>query len=85
MDDSDIIAACTTRIYDTPQSRVLIAEWLGGERLAEWLDDALVIIEQFARDQGCTKIEGSGRKGWERMLTSKGWRYLATTYEKDLK
>ena len=78
------VAAFTTRIYEVPQSRVFAIEWVGGVRLEEWIDEAIQILEQFARDSGCQKIEGHGRKGWEKILSRHGWHWLAVSFEKDL-
>ena len=79
-----IVASFTTRLYQTPQSKVCCIEWVGGARLHEWIDNVVLIVESFARDNGCQKVEGHGRKGWHKAAVKHGWHELATTWEHDL-
>lgn len=83
-DDAGIIAACATRLYDIPLGRILCVEWLGGGRLREWVGHLVPLLERYAKDLSCTKIEAHGRKGWKRILEEHGWRQFSVSYEKDL-
>ena len=83
-EEEDIISAFTCNIYDTAKSKICAVEYVGGSRLEEWLQEALNIIEKYARQFGCNKIEGHGRKGWEKYLTKYNWKFVAWTLEKDL-
>jgi len=82
-DEGEIYAACTTRIVITPQNKMLMIDWLGGERMDDWLDDALDVIESYAHDLGCERVEIIGRKGWK-VLRKYGWHDTAVVYQKEL-
>lgn len=66
--DRQIIAAATTRIMEYPRCRMLSGVFLGGERLKEWADMFLDVLEKFERDMGCSGLEFIGRAGWTRAL-----------------
>lgn len=68
------VATFTTRVTQTPKVRVMSMDWVGGTRMSEWLDDAMEMIERYARDMGCTRLEGGGRKGWVNALSKHGWK-----------
>lgn len=80
----EIIGAITTSIYNLPQGRVLAAEFAGGRDAARWTGDAARVIENYAKDMGCKKVEYIGRKGWMRWLKPRGYKLLHCTFEKDL-
>jgi hypothetical protein len=82
--DGEIKAAWTTRVYDVPLGRVMAFEWIGGEEVNEWVEEAISIGERYAKDMGCTRIEGHGREGWFRFLQRQGWQRLASSFEKEL-
>ena len=84
IEEDKIVAAYTTRVSDVPAGRICTVEWLGGERMYEWIDDAVEMTEAYARDMKCTRIEAHGRKGWKKFLNDHGWKELAVTYDKDL-
>jgi hypothetical protein len=79
-----IYGAVTTRFVEYPSCKVLSIEFVGGERLSEWKDDMLAVIENFAKNEGCSVLQGIGRRGWGRELMSNGWRQTAAIYEKEL-
>lgn len=79
----EIDAACTARIAQYPIGRVLCVEWLGGERMAAWLEEALEMLEVYAADMGCDRVEVYGRKGWK-ILKKYGWRDSAAIYRKEI-
>jgi hypothetical protein len=43
-------------------------------------------VEQFAKDNGCKRIESWGRRGWVKQLTrySSGWKEAYTVMSKDI-
>lgn len=83
-DGTDPVAAFTTRIADYPESRGLCMDWIGGARMAEWLPLAQPLMEQYARDSGCTHLEGYGRKAWGRWLQKYGWEPEYIAYRMEL-
>lgn len=44
-----------------------------------------VQLDALARSLGCSKITGTGRKGWARALGTLGYRAVAVEYEKGLR
>ena len=87
MDEDRVVAALTTRIIVYPQCKSLAMDWVGGSRggarMSEWLPKAHKVITKFAKENGCTQIEGYGRKGWNRWLRAYGWEphYIAYKME----
>jgi len=65
VDDKDgekVIAALTTRIIWYPNRKAMAMDWVGGKRMMEWLPKAMEILTDFAKDCGCSHLEGYGRK-----------------------
>jgi hypothetical protein len=79
------VAAFTTRIAVYPAAKGLCMDWIGGGRMKDWLPLAQPLMEQYARDNGCTHLEGYGRKAWGRWLQKYGWEpeYIAYRMELD--
>jgi hypothetical protein len=84
LDGTEPVAAFTTRIAAYPESRGLCMDWIGGERMREWLPLAQPLMEMYARDNGCTHLEGYGRKAWGRWLQKYGWEPEYTAYRMEL-
>lgn len=75
-------AACAvTKI--SRHKRVTICEMLivGGAAIREWLHFEKAVAE-WAKEQGCDVIEGSGRPGWERK--AKDYKPVYTVFRKVL-
>lgn len=84
-DETKPIAAITTRICQYPSGkRGLAMDWIGGERMAEWLPMAQETIQRYAKDNGCTHLEGYGRKAWGRALQRFGWKPDYIAYKMEL-
>jgi len=78
------IAAVTTRVIQYPQGRALALDWVGGGRMKEWFDIGMPIMEKFAKDNGCTHMEGYGRKAWMRWIGRYGWKQDYIAFRKEL-
>lgn len=48
------------------------------------LPESLETIEAWGRSLGCVRMQGEGRRGWERALRSRGWKTITTQVEKVL-
>jgi len=59
-------AAIVSRILVYPKRRVCQIPLIGGRRMREWLPAMQAMIEDHARANGCSHLEGSGRFGWRR-------------------
>lgn len=82
--DFQVIGACITEIYDTPKGLTCAVPVLAAVNF----DDAVVplfeTVEQWAKAEGCVRLEGFGRLGWPRALKRYGWRPLSVVIEKDI-
>jgi len=88
VDDKDgekVIAALTTRIIWYPNRKAMAMDWIGGKRMMEWLPKAMEILTDFAKDCGCSHLEGYGRKAWSKVLKKYNWKpeYIAYRMEID--
>jgi hypothetical protein len=57
-------AAAVTQIQTYPLFKKLVLVIVGGRAMEEWLDDLMVIIADYGRENGCKFAEQWGRKGW---------------------
>lgn len=76
-------AAGVTTLTQTSDGLVLEIRAFAGSGMTEWWNTQDEMYE-WARQQGCRSARLHGRKGWERTLQDKGWRFLYVTLEKDL-
>jgi len=83
-EDSIPVAAVTTRLSQFREFKSLSIDWVGGEKMGEWIDQVLSTIKLFAKDNGCKRLEGRGRTGWKRVLKRYGWRPQYIAYEVEL-
>lgn len=80
----EIIAALTTKLLDYPKCMAMSIDWIGGTRMKEWLPMAQETISRYAKDHGCTHLEGFGREAWGRWLGKYGWRQEYVAYRMEL-
>lgn len=68
------VAGIVTRLLRESTSGNLHCRlWLvGGYRLSEWAPDFIAKLIPWAKAEGCTEINGSGRKGWRRIVARFG-------------
>tara|TARA_A100000171_G_C2106968_1_gene132841 strand:+ start:812 stop:1237 length:426 start_codon:yes stop_codon:yes gene_type:complete len=84
-DSGEFIGTVTTRIINYPRTKALAMDFIGGTRMKEWLQMAHEHIEDHAKRNGCTHLEGYGRRAWLRHLQPHGWKQAHITYMKDLR
>jgi hypothetical protein len=84
-EETDIVAAWTTRMYAVPLGKIFSFEWIGGDRMPEWVHRAIELGESMAKDEKCTRIEGHGRDGWGAFLKDHGWRKFASSFEREIR
>ena len=73
-----IVRKCTLSQYD--QLQIVTTS---GEGWDEYGPEALPILEDFAKQEGCKNIAIWGRKGWERVLPD-GWKHVYSVFHKEL-
>lgn len=63
-----IHGAVVAAVNEYPRRRLLLVQFVGGDRSRLWRQNMSDLIERFARDSGCDGIEGVGRLGWMRLF-----------------
>jgi len=84
-DGEKLVLAFVTAIQRFPKCSVLTIPVVGGSAMTKWLRPGLEAMEAYARETGCTRLEGGGRRGWERALAGSGWVVTRITIEKEIK
>lgn len=77
-DGREIMAAATTQLVK-PRDKVCVLTACSGYDRDKWLP-LFEQIEQYAKNEGCTRMRIYGRKGWERVLD--GYRVEHVVLEK---
>jgi hypothetical protein len=83
-EDMAPVAAITTRIIEYPGRRAMAMDWIGGSRMRDWLPLAHATLVAHAKQNKCEHLEGYGRKGWGRQLSSFGWKPEYIAYRMDI-
>ena len=83
--EDKVVAALTTRLIKYPNRSAMAMDWVGGKRMVEWLPIAMEKLSSFAKDCGCSHLEGYGRKAWIKGLKRYNWKpeYIAYRMEID--
>ena len=74
----------TSQFMNYPRMRVLGLQFTGGTNLSLWDSDMWHVLESWARDSQCKKIEGVGRIGWLRHMKKFGCEPAFYTYDKEI-
>lgn len=82
-DEQRVLCAVLTRIVQLRSGRALQVTGCGGEQVERW-SDLITTLESFAKDEGCTKIQVSGRPGWARLYRNSGYRATRVVIEREL-
>lgn len=83
-DDTTPVAALTTRVVPYREFKTLSIDWVGGSQMKQWLGEVMETLKHYAKDQGCNRLEGRGRSGWQRVLSRYGWKPDYVAYELEL-
>lgn len=83
-DDGVINGIQVTAITDYPSKRALTSVFTGGINLRSWREPMMVMLQNWAKDNGCQIIEGYGREGWVKMLQPYGVRMTQVAFEKEV-
>ena len=84
LEDSDVVAAITSRVIEYPGRRAMALDWVGGSKMNQWLPLVLNTLQKYAKDCGCMHLEGYGRKAWGRILKKYGWNPEYIAYRMEL-
>lgn len=67
-------AAAVTMFVDYPRRTDLYVMFIRGTRMAEWCDDLVKYLTDFAQANKCKYIHGGGRRGWIKRLERYGFK-----------
>lgn len=79
--DAGIKGVVVTSFVQYPQMRCLAMQFTAGDDLKDWKAPMLDLLQKWAFDNNCDKIESSGRPGWPRVFKDDGCSVLWHTYE----
>jgi len=80
-DEEGVKGAVVTKFALYPRRKYLDMVFTGGERLAEWKDPMLKMLQAWAYDSGCDGIESTARPGWAKIFKNDGHMPLWQTFE----
>ena len=83
-DDMSVIGVAMTQRVVYPNSVVLAYQFLGGTDFGNWVSDLLEVTGRFAKDIGCSTVEGVGRFGFWPYMKKEGWSKTYCIFEKSL-
>jgi|TARA_Y100000289_G_C3929553_1_gene155552 hypothetical protein len=75
-------ACAVTEIIEYPRKKALHIFLAGGNM--ETIVDMNESAEHFARLNGCTIMSVAGRKGWQKILSGKGYKPYVTSLAKEI-
>ena len=73
-----------TQVAHYPAGNVLQGILVFGQEMDEYLDEFHVVLEKFARERNCFRMELSGRPGWSRKIGKFGFKMTAVTLSADV-
>jgi len=84
-DEAGIIHSfMTTMIVQRPTGRTLVMYACAGDRVEDWYGTMHEMLNRYAFDYGCVRMEWNGRPGWERFLKEFDYKKLFVTCERDV-
>lgn len=82
VENNTIIACAVTTVFVYPAKKICSVMYVGGYGLKFWKENGVGGIENWAKLNGCSDIEGYVRKGWLRVLPQ--WRTAWITIRRSL-
>lgn len=66
--DGKVVAACVTMIKPHEKMKEFDILLVGGKGMDEWQDVWWKQMIEYAKDKGCSRMRGYGRRGWIREI-----------------
>ena len=82
VDDWEAVAV--TEISVWPQYKALTVVFLSGEGMKQWFPELMDTLEAYAGEQGCRYVEAHGRRGWEKVGRTLGYRHAYSIMRKEV-
>ena len=83
-DKNQIAASIVVEFPETDGPKVCHIMACGGDKADLWLDKWYDAIIPIAKEQGCSRLALTGRKGWIKKLSKYGFKHAYTTLEQDI-
>lgn len=83
-DGENMVGCLVTETYQTARGFTCGLPIVYCSDMEHALPVVLDTIEPWARSLGCVRLQGEGRRGWERALRPLGWKTITTQVEKVL-
>lgn len=71
-ENNKIYGVVTTTLRNYARRRMLCVDFCAGERVNLWTDQMMELLFRFGKDQQCSGMEFTGRRGWEKVLAPYG-------------
>jgi len=81
-DEYSTCAAIVTMFVDYPRRTDLLVIFMNGTRMAEWGDQFVQCLDDYAAANNCKYIQGGGRRGWARRLERYGYEHKYINVQK---
>lgn len=83
--ESKVFGCMTTRIFENPNFKELQACICTGKKIELWIDNLIIALEKFAKDNNCKRICMLGRPGYKKFVSDYGWKVKHYEYQKEIK
>jgi len=85
-DESEMIGAWTTRVFETPSKKLVEVFAVGGSNILtrENTREVMSMVEEFGKKNGCSVVQISGRRGWKKVLAPLGYEEKSIVIEKEI-
>lgn len=82
-DSNRVYGIVITTVKTYPCKRMVDMTFCAGDRLEDWQDEMMELVDRWAIDSGLDGMEFTGRKGWGKVLAKHGLTESYRLFEKD--
>lgn len=82
--EDKLTAALTTSVVKHPRRTTLHIEFMGGTRMRQWMNEAIMMLSEVAKRAGLDGIEADGRIGFDKYVDASPFREVYRHYEMEL-
>lgn len=79
-DEGRAHGCCVTELYGSAKGKTCGLVIVAGMDFKRWRP-LIADIKEWARREGCVRLEAAGRDGWQRYVRADGWRKVRTVIE----
>lgn len=79
-----IIAAATTEVVTFPREKQCRVVTVAGSKAVEWTQLLVKVLNDWAKEQGCTAMHAFVRKGYVSILANYGFKHMYSTVFRDV-